>query len=49
MLKKNLFIYLAVPGLNCDMWDPVPRPEIELRPPALEATGPPGKSPEGIL
>ena len=28
-------IYLAMPGLSCGMWDPVPQPGIELRPPAL--------------
>ena len=28
-------IYLAVPGLYCSMWDLVPQPGIEPRPPAL--------------
>ena len=30
-----LFIYLAVPGLSCSMWYPVPWPGMEFRPPAL--------------
>ena len=34
-LKKNiLFICLVAPGLSCSMWDLVPRPGIEPRPPA---------------
>ena len=32
-----MFIYLAVAGLSCGMWDLVPWPRIELRPPVLEA------------
>ena len=28
-------IFLTVPGLSCGMWDLVPKPGIELRPPAL--------------
>ena len=28
-------IFLTVPGLSSGMWDLVPRPGIELRPPAL--------------
>ena len=36
-LKKNVFIYLAATGLSCAMWDLVPRPGIEPRPPALGA------------
>ena len=28
-------IYLAAPGLSCSMWDLVPRPGMELEPPAL--------------
>ena len=47
--KKNLNIYLAMPGLSCSMWDLVPWPGIEPGSPALGAwvlaTGPPGKSP----
>ena len=42
--KKNLFIYLATPGLGCStqdlcwgMWDLVPWLGIEPRPPALGA------------
>ena len=45
-LKKNLFIYLAVPGFGCGMWilswglwDLVPWPEFEPQPPALEVWG----------
>ena len=41
-LRKYLFVYLAVPGLNCgtqtlscSMWDIVPWQRIELGPPAL--------------
>ena len=30
-----IFIYLAVPGLCCGMWDVVPCPGIKLRLPAL--------------
>ena len=39
--EMNVFIYLkvfffffplAVPGLSCGMWDPIPRPGIELQP-----------------
>ena len=33
----NIFIYWAVPGLSCGMWDLVPWPGIEPRPPALRA------------
>ena len=33
--KKIIFIYLTIPGLSCGMWDLVPRPGIEPRPPAL--------------
>ena len=32
-----LFIYLAASGLRCVMWDLVPQPGIEPRPPALGA------------
>ena len=32
-----IFIYLAAPGLSCSMWDLVPWPENEPRPPALGA------------
>ena len=35
-----LFIYLAAPGLSCGTWDPVPRPGIEPRPPALGERSP---------
>ena len=31
-LKKILFVYLAVPGLSCSMWDLAPWPGIELQP-----------------
>ena len=31
-------------ALSCSMWDLVPCPDIELKPPALGAPGPPGKS-----
>ena len=46
---KNLFMYLAVPGLSCSMWDLVLWPGIEPGPPALGVwnlrhPGPPGKS-----
>ena len=34
---KILFIYLTVPGLSHGLWDLVPSPGIELRPPALTA------------
>ena len=48
LLKKILFIYLAAPGLSCGMWDLVPWPGIEPKPPDWErgilTTGPPGKS-----
>ena len=40
-------IYLAVPGLSCSMWDSIPQPETEPKPPPLSrvlATGPPCKS-----
>ena len=41
----NVFIYLAVPGLSCGMWDLVPWPGIKPRCPALGAgvlaSGPP--------
>ena len=33
-------IYLAVPGLSCSKWDPVPRPGTKPRPPALGARSP---------
>ena len=43
-----LFIYLAVPGLCCGMWDLVPDQGSNLGPLPWEhgvlATGPPGKS-----
>ena len=52
-LKKILFIYLAVAGLSCSMWDPAPWPGIEPRPLHWEhgvlAIGPPGKSLNWIL
>ena len=32
-----LFIYLAVLSLSCSIWDVVPQPGNELRPPALGA------------
>ena len=32
-----LFIYLAVLGLSCSMWDLVPEPGMEPRPPRLGA------------
>ena len=32
-----IFIYLAVLGLSCGMWDPVPWSGVEPRPPALGA------------
>ena len=35
--NKNLFIYSAVLGLSCGMWDLVPQPGIEPRIPALGA------------
>ena len=34
---KNIFIYLAAPGLSCGMWYLVPWAEIELRPTSLGA------------
>ena len=49
LFKKKLFIfiYLAVPGLSCSMWDLFPWPRIEPAPRYWEceglATGPPGK------
>ena len=33
--KNN--IYLAVPGLSCSMWELVPRPGTEPRPPPLSS------------
>ena len=33
----KVFIYLAAPGLSYSMWDLVPRPGIESRPPVLGA------------
>ena len=48
-LKKNVFIYLAMPGLSCGLWDLVPWPRIEPGPLHWERwildSGPPGKSP----
>lgn len=45
-LKKNM--YLALPGLSCRVWDPVPGAVVKPGPPALEpgvsASGPPGSS-----
>ena len=46
--KRNIhFMYLAAPDLSCGMWNLVPWPGIEPRPPALgvqsPATGPPAK------
>ena len=35
LIDVFLFIFLAVPGLSCSMWDLVPWPGMELRPPAL--------------
>ena len=32
ILKNNIFIYLAVPGLSCGMWDLVPWLEIKPEP-----------------
>ena len=32
-----IFIYLAILGLSCGMWDLVPWPDMEPGPPALEA------------
>ena len=47
-LKLFLFIYLALLGLSCSMWDLVSQPGIEPGPPVWECevlvTGPPGKS-----
>ena len=37
LFSSNWFIYLAVWGLGCSMWDLVPWPGIEPWPPALEA------------
>ena len=37
LFKKCLFIYFSAPGLSCSIWDLVPRPGIESRPPALGA------------
>ena len=34
----TLFFYLAVLGLSSSMWDLVPQPGVEPRPPALGAT-----------
>ena len=34
---KKIFIFLAALGLSCSMWDLVPWPGIESRPPALGA------------
>ena len=33
---KKVFIYLALEGLSCSMWNQVPCPGITPRPPALE-------------
>ena len=33
LFKKNN--YLAAPGVSCGIWDPVPWPGMEPRPPAL--------------
>ena len=39
----NIFIYLAVPGLTCSMWD---QTQVHLHwEHGILATGPPGKSP----
>ena len=35
---KYLFINLAVPGLSCSMWDLVPWPGIEPKPPCIGST-----------
>ena len=37
IILKN--IYMAMPGLNCGMWDIVPPPGIESTPLALGAQG----------
>ena len=37
LLFKYLFMYLAVPGLSCSMWNLVPWPAIKPRPSALGA------------
>ena len=49
LLLLLIFMYLAAPDLICSMWDLIPGPEVEARPPALGAwspshTGPLGKS-----
>jgi len=45
-LKKNICIYLVVPGLSCCMWDLVPWPGVENRAlhweHGVSARGPPG-------
>ena len=38
-LRRKLFIYLAVLGLSWGMWDLVPRPGIEPRPPYIGNMG----------
>ena len=38
-LRRKLFIYLAVSGLSWGMWDLVPRPGIEPRPPYIGNMG----------
>ena len=47
LLKKMFIIYLAVPGLSCALWDPVPQLGMEPSPLPWEhgvlAAGPPGK------
>ena len=45
LLWNILFIYLAVPGLSCNMWDLFPWPGLSPGPLRLEH-GPPGKSHE---
>ena len=51
MVTHDLFFLfnLAGPGLSCGLWDLGPWPGVKRRPPALRATGPPGKPPHDLL
>ena len=39
-MSAHFFFNLAVPGLSCGMWNLVPEPGIEPRPPALGVRSP---------
>ena len=51
MCRLKIYLYLVALALSCSMWDLVPWPRTEPRPPALGvlATGPPGKPLADVL